>query len=104
LPGIFECIGDSIMALVAMIAGCLECIIGSIAGFIATVVDCLTCGCCRYVLRINCFRWIFKTIAIRLEHDRAPGPMATLGWSWSDHDFELCCWTFNMYLYNRKEL
>lgn len=25
--GIFECIGDSIMALVDMIAGCLECII-----------------------------------------------------------------------------
>ncbi|PPQ67796.1 hypothetical protein CVT25_009100 [Psilocybe cyanescens] len=64
--GIFACIGDAIMGLVAMIAGCLECIIGSIAGFIATVVDCLTCGCCRWVLSKEYRKDVKLIIAIGL--------------------------------------
>ncbi|KAF8147810.1 hypothetical protein K438DRAFT_1625936, partial [Mycena galopus ATCC 62051] len=47
--GIFQCIGDCIMGLIGMIAGCLECIVAAIASCLAGIANCLTCGACRSV-------------------------------------------------------
>ncbi|KAJ6589030.1 hypothetical protein B0H19DRAFT_228506 [Mycena capillaripes] len=49
IAGIFQCIGDCIMATVGLIASCIECIVASIANCLAGIVDCLTCGACRQV-------------------------------------------------------
>ncbi|KAJ7641427.1 hypothetical protein FB45DRAFT_357429 [Roridomyces roridus] len=66
IAGIFACIGDCIMSIISLIAGCLECIIASaflsisrpqnttdcapaIADCLAAIANCLTCGACSCV-------------------------------------------------------
>ncbi|KAF9267211.1 hypothetical protein L218DRAFT_724349 [Marasmius fiardii PR-910] len=52
--GIFECIGDTILAIISFIAGVLECIVTTITDVLVCICNFLTCGCCS--------RWVEETL------------------------------------------